>query len=150
VVDVIEALPRPELDGVRWTGRAQWHVTLRFLGDIEEAVVRAALDGVDAAAVEARLGPGLRRLGRGVLCVPVAGLDPLAAAVIDATRAIGRPPDHRTFRGHLTLARANGRMPRVAEAIDRRWTVATFDLVRSHLGGGPARYETLATWPLQS
>jgi 2'-5' RNA ligase len=79
----------------------------------------------------------------------VAGLDPLAAAVVDATRAIGRSPDQRSFRGHLTLARVNGRMPRVAEAIDRRWTVATFDLVRSHLGGGPARYETLAIWSLQ-
>ena len=84
-----------------------------------------------------------------MLCLPVSGLDAVAAAVIDATRSIGRPPDHREFRGHLTMARVNGRVPPVSAAIDCRWTVATFALVRSHLGGGPARYETVATWPLQ-
>ncbi len=149
MLDEIEALPRPELVGVRWTGRTQWHVTLRFLGDADESVVRRALDGVAAPTVEAHVGPSVQRLGRGVLCLPVSGLDAVAAAVIDATRSIGRPPDHREFRGHLTMARVNGRVPPVSAAIDCRWTVATFALVCSHLGGGPARYETVATWPLQ-
>ena len=149
MLDEIEALPRPELVGVRWTGRTQWHVTLRFLGDADESVVSRALDGVAAPVVEAHVGPGVQRLGRGVLCLPVSGLDDVAAAVIDATRSIGRPPDHRDFRGHLTIAHVNGRVPPVSAAIDCRWTVATFALVRSHLGGGPARYETVATWPLQ-
>jgi len=149
VLDAIDALPRPELSGVRWTGRSQWHTTLRFLGDADECDVRSALDTVEAPVVEAHLGPGMQRLGRGVLCVPVSGLDAVATAVIDATRSIGRPPDHRKFRGHLTLARVSGRMPSLTGEIDRRWTVATFDLVRSHLGGGPARYETVATWRLQ-
>ena len=149
MLDEIESLPRPELPGVRWTGRAQWHVTLRFLGEADESVVRQALDGVEAPVVEAHLGPEVRRLGRGVLCIPVSGLDAVAAAVIDATRSIGRPPEHRDFRGHLTMARVDGRVPRVPAGIDCRWTVATFALVRSHLGGGPARYETVATWPLQ-
>jgi RNA 2',3'-cyclic 3'-phosphodiesterase len=149
VLDAVDALPRPELSGVRWTGRDQWHVTLRFLGDADAADVRSALGCVEAPVVEAQVGPAVKRLGRGVLCIPVSGLDAVAAAVIDATRSIGRPPEHRDFRGHLTLARVNGRMPHVSTGIDCRWTVATFDLVRSHLGGGPARYETLATWPLQ-
>jgi 2'-5' RNA ligase len=149
VLDAIESLPRPSLDGVRWTTRDQWHVTLRFLGDADIRALREALDGVGAPVIDAHLGPAVRRLGRGVLCVPVTGLERLAAAVIDATRAIGHPPDHRTFRGHVTLARVSGRMPRVREAIDCQWTVATFALVRSHLGGGPARYQTVATWPLQ-
>lgn len=149
MLDAIERLPRPPQSGVRWTTRDQWHVTLRFLGDADESVVSRALEDVDAPVAEARLGPGARRLGRGVLCVPVAGLDALATAVIDATRSVGRPPDHRTFNGHVTLARVNGPMPRVSEAIDCHWTVATFALVRSHLGGGPARYETVTTWPLR-
>jgi 2'-5' RNA ligase len=149
VLEEIEALPRPELVGVRWTGRAQWHVTLRFLGDVDEADVGRALDTVGAPVVEARLGPRMQRLGRGVLCIPVSGLDALAAAVIDATISIGRPPDHPEFRGHLTLARVNGRFPRVSVEIHRQWTVATFALVRSQVGGGPARYETVATWALQ-
>lgn len=149
MLDEIEALPRPELVGVRWTGRAQWHVTLRFVGDADESVVSRALDDVAAPIAEAHVGPGVQRLGRGVLYLPVSGLDDVATAVIDATRSIGRAPDHRDFRGHLTMARVNGRVPPVSAAIDCRWTVATFALVRSHLGGGPARYETLATWSLQ-
>ena len=40
-----------------------------------------------------------------VVCVPVAGLDELAAAVPRPTAAIGEPPDPRRFAGHLTLAR---------------------------------------------
>jgi 2'-5' RNA ligase len=149
VLDAIERLPRPPQRGVRWTTREQWHVTLRFLGDADESVVRRVLDRVEVPVAEAHLGPAARRLGRGVLCVPVAGLEALATAVIEATRSIGRPPDHRTFEGHVTLARVNGPPPRVSEPIDCQWTVATFALVRSHLGGGPARYESLATWPLR-
>ncbi|HMK13192.1 MAG TPA: RNA 2',3'-cyclic phosphodiesterase, partial [Acidimicrobiales bacterium] len=149
VLEVIAALPRPSLPGVRWTSRDQWHVTLRFLGDAGVDEVTGALGRVRAAPTEAALGPRTHRLGRGVLCVPITGLDDLAAAVIDATATTGEPPDHRTFRGHLTLARVEGRTkPPLVDLPPRRWTVATFALVRSHLGGGPARYETVTTWNL--
>ena len=147
---MLEGLPRPTLPGVRWTGRAQWHVTLRFVGDAEVDAVSAALRGVRAAATDAELGPRTQRLGRGVLCVHVGGLEDVAAAVIAATAGLGRPPDHRTFRGHITLARVEGRArPPLTDLPGSTWPVATFALVRSHLGSGPARYETVATWPLQ-
>ena len=150
VLDMLEGLPRPTLPGVRWTGRGQWHVTLRFLGDAEVDVVSAALAGVRVTATEAELAPRTQRLGRGVLSVPVRGLEDVAAEVVAATDGLGRPPDHRTFRGHITLARVEGRAkPPLTDLPKRTWTVATFALVRSHLGGGPARYETVATWPLE-
>ena len=150
VLDMLEGLPRPALAGVRWTSRAQWHVTLRFVGDAEVDAVIAALGGVRAASTEAELAPRTQRLGRGVLCAPVSGLDDVAAAVVEATAGLGRPPDHRTFRGHITLARVEGRArPPLTDVPARTWTVATFALVRSHLGGGPARYETVAAWPLE-
>jgi RNA 2',3'-cyclic 3'-phosphodiesterase len=150
VLDMLEGLPRPELPGVRWTSRMQWHVTLRFFGDAEADEVRAALGGVRTAAAQAHLAPRTQRLGRGVLCVHVSGLDDVAAAVVAATADLGRPPDHRTFRGHITLARVEGRAePPLTDLPERTWPVATFALVRSHLGGGPARYETVATWPLE-
>ena len=43
VIDVLADLPRPEVAGVRWTTRGQWHVTLRFLGhvatvDVDEGI----------------------------------------------------------------------------------------------------------------
>jgi RNA 2',3'-cyclic 3'-phosphodiesterase len=150
VLDVLEGLPRPSLPGVRWTSRSQWHVTLRFLGDADAGEAVAGLGGVRASTTEASLSGRTQRLGRGVLCVHVAGLEDLAAAVADATAGLGKPPEHRTFRGHITLARVEGKTkPPLADVPVRSWTVATFALVRSHLGGGPARYETVATWPLQ-
>ena len=150
VLDVLEGLARPALPGMRWTGRAQWHVTLRFLGEADVDAVTDALGEVTGSSAQATLASRTQRLGRGVLCVPVSGLEELAAAVVGATSALGRPPDHRTFRGHITLARVDGRAkPPLFDVAARHWTVATFALVRSHLGGGPARYETVATWPLQ-
>ena len=149
VVAVIASLERPSVSGVRWTTSDQWHVTLRFLGDADVDEVRRTLDEVRAVRTEAALGPRTTRLGRGVLCVPVTGLEDLATAVVDATAALGKPPDHRTFRGHVTLARVEGRVkPPLADLAPRRWTVATFALVRSHVGGGPARYETVQKWNL--
>ena len=149
VLAMLEGIPRPTLPGVRWTSRGQWHVTLRFLGDVDVDAVSAALEDVRVEAAEADLAPRTQRLGRGVLCVHVNGLEHLADAVVAATAGLGRPPDHRTFHGHITLARVDGRArPPLTDVPARTWTVATFALVRSHLGGGPARYETLATWRL--
>jgi 2'-5' RNA ligase len=125
-------------------------LTLRFLGDAEASAVTAALDHVRARTTTATLGTRTRRLGRGVICIDVSGLDEVAAAVIEATAALGKPPEHRDFFGHLTLARVNGSArPPLTDVPALRWPVATFALVRSHLGSGPAHYETVATWPLQ-
>jgi len=150
VLDAVEALHRPVDLGGRWTRRDQWHVTLRFLGDVELAPVVAALEGVGSGPVVARLGPTVERLGRGVLHVPVAGLDELGAEVIARTAALGRPPDDRPFRGHLTLARMAGRPPKgvLRQPIEAEWTVDSITVVGSHLGGTAARYETEATIPL--
>ena len=57
------------------------------------------------AACEAAVGPVIETLSRQVVALPVAGLDDLAATVIEATHTLGRPPEDRPFRGHLTLAR---------------------------------------------
>lgn len=155
VLDAVAALPRPDRPGVRWTTRDQWHVTLRFLGEVEEpgpvadavAVAVAPLAPVDAVA-----GPAVTALGPGVVCVPVAGLDGVAAAVVRATAGFGQPPDDRPFRGHLTLARVrrgSGSARRLAGApFEASWRVASADVVRSHLHPAGARYEVVARAPL--
>ncbi len=151
VVDVVEALHRPVDLGGRWTRRDQWHVTLRFLGDVELEPVVDALAGVGDGPVVARLGPSVEQLGRGVLHVPVAGLERLAADVVERTAGIGRPPEDRPFLGHLTLARLAGRPPDgvVGQPVAGEWTVDAIHVVGSHLGGTAARYETEATIPLR-
>jgi 2'-5' RNA ligase len=158
VCDVLAQLPRPADAAVRWTRRDQWHVTLEFLGEVGEDRIEALAGAlrVGAAGSPSRtvaLGPATVRMGRGQLVVPVAGVDDIAAAVRAVTTGVlARPPEDRSFRGHLTVARARGRqpIPRSLEGtpVEAAWTVAEVALVRSHLGQGPARYETLATAPL--
>ncbi|MEY2471003.1 MAG: hypothetical protein QOK28_332 [Actinomycetota bacterium] len=134
VRDAIEALPRAA--GVRWTTRQQWHVTLRFLGEVDDPapwIRRVSQIASEFSARTVTLGPKTALLGRENLVIPAAGLDDVAAAF-----------GAEKFRGHLTLSRhATRKLAGVPFA-------ATFEareiaLVRSHLGAGPARYETIAT-----
>lgn len=153
VLDAVAGLARPATPGLRWTAREQWHVTLRFLGAVDDAgPVVEALQGVaageTAAPVEASLGPAVGRFGNRVLHVPVSGLDALAARVVEASAGCGRPPEGRGFAGHLTLARVahDARVdlgPLAGGRVSERWTVAAVCLVESHLGPAGPRYEVL-------
>ena len=149
VLERVAALDRPEVAGVRWTSRAQWHVTLRFMGRVDDPPVASeALARVQAAPAEASLGPTVGRFGQRVLHVPVSGLDRLAAAVVAATASVGEPPEERPFAGHLTLARV-ARGARVdlralaGQPVEGRWTVTELCLVESRLSPQGARYEVL-------
>jgi 2'-5' RNA ligase len=145
VVEVLRALPRVDQTGVRWVRPEQWHVTVRFLGEADEAAATAALGGLRAPAAEAVVGPRVSRLGRTVVCVPVAGLDEVAGAVAEATASIGQPPDPRPFAGHITIARLRHRAACgvTGRAVSARFPVGSVDLVRSRTGRGGARYETV-------
>jgi 2'-5' RNA ligase len=148
VVRSLEDQRRAPVEGVRWTTPDQWHVTLRFFGEVEDARrVVERLRGVLPAGATAVMGPSSRRLGSGVLCLPVAGLDVLARATLDATADIGAPPESRPFFGHVTLARLRrpGRLPVVA--VGASWPVVEVAVVRSHLGRGGARYEIVERVP---
>ena len=72
--------------------------------------------------------------------------------IVGARAGIGRPPEHRPFRGHLTLAR--GRAVRTLSTSRRfqrvSFTVGAVSLVESHLGPAGARYETVAAVELAS
>jgi 2'-5' RNA ligase len=154
VLEQVAALPRPEREGLRWTGREQWHVTLRFLGRVDDvAAVAAALDETALPVAAAVLGPAVGRFGHRILHVPVAGLDALAATVVTATAGIGQPPEDRPFAGHLTLARVGkGRAidlrPLAGQFVSGRWPVADVCLFESHLHPGGARHEVLQRFPL--
>jgi 2'-5' RNA ligase len=151
VLDAIAALARPARERTRWTTRDLWHVTLRFLGVVEDPaqVVDALATMPPPGPVVARLGPRAEALGRDVVCLPVDGLGELAAAVSEATAAIGRPPDQRPYRGHLTLARVrDGRARALARSLGLLdsglvWDVAGVLLVRSTLEPAGATHEVL-------
>jgi RNA 2',3'-cyclic 3'-phosphodiesterase len=152
VLASIAAFARPEVDGLRWTTRDQWHVTLRFLGscDLDDAV--EAFSRLDAPPGEAVLGPATGRFGKRILHVPVAGLDEVARAAVAATGEVGEPPEDRAFKGHLTLARSRrgdtDLRPLAGQPLSGRWPVREVTLVASHLNPKGARYEVVWTVPL--
>lgn len=154
VLDALAALARADVPGLRWTGRLQWHVTLRFIGAVDEvASVTAALAAMERAPpADAVLGPAVARFDQRVLHVPVAGLDAVAAAVSRATDGLGRRED-RPFHGHLTLARARrgsrvDLRPLTGSRLAARWRVEEVCLVESRLSSVGSRYQVLERFPL--
>ncbi len=146
VIERLAGLRRRRRDGVRWTTADQWHVTLRFLGEVDESQpVVEALAGAELAPADAQLGPASAAFGRHVVAVPVAGLDDLAGRVVAATAGFGASPPNRPYRGHVTLARVRHGNPKAlaGEAIEARWAVEDVRLVRSRLHRDGARYEDL-------
>jgi 2'-5' RNA ligase len=161
VTELVRDLPRPELASLRWTTEDQWHITLRFLGEVEEPdVVAEALKGVPAALrnagieeVEAFLGAVTAWFrGRRILHVPVAGLEELARIVASATAAFGESSEEPPFSGHLTLARARRRETGPANLagtpLSAEWTVDEIFLMSSTLAPGGSRYGIVARVPL--
>lgn len=151
VVDRLAAwLPARPAPGVRWVPPENWHVTLRFLGRAEPDEALAALASLQAASAEAVVGPRVTTLGRSIVCLPVGGLDRLAAAVRAATASVGEPPEPRPFTGHLTLARRKGRAkaPAVGAEYSDRFLVTEVALVSSTTAADGARYHVLARQPL--
>ena len=155
---------QPPADQLRWAQPEAWHLTLAFLGPVAREVlpsVTAAIEGVAAAhpvseVATGRLGAFHRPRSARVLWYGVA--DPagrLAALAADLAGAIGLPAGE-PFRPHVTLARARHASvdlrgwiePASASAPDGALGVDRIELLRSHLGRGPARYETLAAFDL--
>lgn len=148
---------------MRWTTEQQWHVTLRFLGSVDESAVPNVVAALAAAAaatatpVPVVMGPMTDCFGSAILHVPVSGLDELATQVNEATAAFGEPPDPRPFHGHLTLARSGNRRrrgPNLRRFADQpcsgAWVVEDITLVCSRPHRDGVRYEIVQRTPLGS
>jgi RNA 2',3'-cyclic 3'-phosphodiesterase len=150
---------------LRAVGAEGLHVTLAFLGHRPLEDVEAAAAAVGAAVapralrVALALGAPLWLAPRRPHVLTVAlrdaggALARLQAAVATGlAAALDWTPDARAFRPHVTVARVRrGVAPRredVPAAPEGAFTAVALTLYRSHLGGGPARYEALARVPL--
>ena len=145
-------MPRPPVDGLRWTAPERLHVTLRFLGECDEAETIAALRRVSFAPTRVTLGPTLERLGRNVVMIPARGVDGLAATVIEATGRVGQPPPKCRFTGHMTVARfkrePSGRWPPdELPGLHTSFTASEIALVRVERSGAYTNVERFTPEP---
>jgi 2'-5' RNA ligase len=159
----IETLARHDLS-VRWGEPDTLHITLKFLGAVEDsqlpAVQRALEEAVMGTApfdVElAGLGafPSLARPN--IVWIGVSGGDELMALQRrseEAVAALGFEREPRAYKPHITLGRVrkDGRIPdrklmdRIVKEFDHtaRFRVEAVDLMRSRLSPRGARYEVV-------
>ncbi len=161
---------RQRAPDLRWTSTPAWHLTLAFLGEVDEATVPELSTRLERAA---RRHPPQRLAiaGGGAFPSPAraqvvwAGfsaddqaLAALAASVAAGARRAGAPPpdERRKYRPHLTLARCkapadvSGLTQELAGFSGSPWVADSIHLVRSYLTGGAPRYEDVGSWPLAS
>jgi 2'-5' RNA ligase len=160
------SLLRGGLPGARWIDVENYHLTLRFIGDVEGHVadeIAAALDRVRRPFFSLTLS-GVGAFGSrkphavwaGVL--PSPDLGALQAEIERICKRIGIPADPRKFMPHVTLARLRNSSPQdVAQYLSGRGNFSTlpfkvgrFVLMSSRhsIGGGP--YIVEEAWPLTS
>jgi 2'-5' RNA ligase len=158
-------------DAVKWVDTPLLHLTLRFLGECDDAragVVRAALERIAGAHAPHEVTfagsgafPDVRRPR--VLWIGAVTAPQLAALAADVERGVveaGIEPEPRPFRAHLTLGRARRELAdtearRVAAglgALKGRYVVpvTTLHLMRSDLSATGPSYTSIAELPLGS
>jgi RNA 2',3'-cyclic 3'-phosphodiesterase len=166
--DIGQALAtlRGGLPGARWINPENYHLTLRFIGDVDDTVaheVASLLGRVKRGAFDLHL-DGLTSFGGRKPRAVVANVSP-AQALLDVQaeqerlmQRIGLEPEGRKYTPHVTLARLRESSSRdVAEYLAARgffrtspFKVSRFVLFssRASVGGGP--YVVEASYPLNA
>jgi 2'-5' RNA ligase len=143
--------------GMRVVAPEQVHVTLAFLGHRSPDEIEPL--GALVGAFAGRPAPALRTAGAlwlsprrpHVLTVAIDDVTGALAALHDelwtALEEHGHERERRRFRPHLTVARVRhgwtAPSSRLPPAPERDLAAGSVTLMRSWLGGGPARYEAL-------
>jgi len=152
---------RPDDAGARWVPRQNLHVTLFFLGRVDDPRV-AEVSGAIGSAVGGLVDFPLQLEGLGAfpnprrarvlwagLADPAGGLRALAGAVADALEPLGFAREERAFRGHVTLARLDRPAPVRLDAsvAPMRFTADRVILFESRLSRPAPAYAPVATFP---
>jgi len=160
------SLLRGGLPGARWIDVENYHITLRFIGDVEGHVADEVADALDRvrrssfsltlSGVGAFGGKKPHSIWAGVAASP--DLHALQGEIERICQRLGLPSDPRKFMPHVTLARLRNASPLdVAHYLSARgnfaampFRVGRFVLMssRDSVGGGP--YIVEEAWPLAS
>lgn len=154
---------QPWAQHVRWVDDAAFHITTRFLGEIDEGQLRGAIDLLDLGAASklqielgsARFFPNPKH-PRVVACMIARNpaLKALAAACETLAQAIGLTAERRDFTPHITLGRIKDAFP--ADAVlpqadlSHAFHCDKLTLYKSELTASGAQYSVLHTFPLRA
>ena len=158
------SLLRGGLPGVRWIDPENYHITLRFIGVVDELVaddIADALHQISRPPFELAL-DGLGVFGNRkprslwVGLKPAPALVDLQSEVGHCLQRIGLEPEHRRFTPHITLARLRGaNEPDVAAYLSLRgdfrtasFPVGRFVLLSSKASRGGGPYVMEEAYPL--
>ncbi|HEV2576086.1 MAG TPA: RNA 2',3'-cyclic phosphodiesterase [Acidobacteriaceae bacterium] len=157
---------RAKDDGLRWSTPDQWHVTLVFLGEVDDERRARLLEDL-ARVRHPRLALQMERLGvferAGILYAEVEVTPPLLRLyeeVAGAVRRVGLEVEDRPYRAHITLGRSRNRdgrktIERLRRAVEQqrlreRWEAVEFLLYESQLSPGGSKYVVRARFALDS
>lgn len=158
------SMMRGGLPGARWIDPENYHLTLRFIGDVDDVLahdIASLLDKVDRPAFEVRfdgLAPFGGRRPRAVVAAvaPISPLVELQAELERLMQRVGLEPEGRKFMPHVTLARLRDSSSlQVADYLSARgpfrvtpYSVSRFVLFSSKASGGGGPYVIEAAYPL--
>jgi len=165
IVDALSGLCEG-VPGARWSNDDQFHLTLRFIGEVDRAAFEEivhSLGAVEADAFELSLAGVGHYPPRGAPRILWAGARPnpalnaLQARVESALVRAGLPPEPRKFSAHITLARVReASLDRITAYLARHglfatepFPVAEFHLYSSRLSPSGSHYEIEASFPLR-
>jgi len=158
---------------VRWTKREQFHLTLKFLGNVAESRVAELIDAVRVACLgfaalqlrAERIGffPDMRfpRVAWAWVHDGKDVLPRLQQAIEANVKNFSLEKSEQKFTGHVTLGRIQSIHRRQAEILAKQalnmadrffgeWMADKVELIRSELLPGGSRYTTLAAIPLSN
>jgi 2'-5' RNA ligase len=153
------------IPGARWVEPSNMHITLRFIGEVDEPTaeeINYHLSHIEAPAFDLEL-QGLNTFGQGykahtlwVGVPPTSALAHLQKKVDSAVLRAGVPQEERKFTPHVTLARMTkpevGRLQSFIEGNNLfkagPFTVDQFTLFESQTGKGGPVYTALEDYAL--
>lgn len=161
----LQRLAQTELSGdrrLRWIPAPNWHLTLRFIGQVNDDTCQAistALATIQGGPViglslkEIAPFPRHRPVVLAAVIAPNEDLTQLARKVEQVVVGCGLSAHAGNLLPHITLARwRRGQRPRKLPVIrmDVTTTITAFALVESQLRPEGARYTRLRTYPLNT
>ena len=143
-----------------------WHLTIRFLGNVDQIAMERLIAELDQAdlgqafeIVLGEMGAFPRPARASVVWLALdkgrERLSELNELAEEASQAVGLAPDERPFAPHLTLSRIRPELdvrPDLAAYTPApfQWTAVELVLYESHMGRGGAVYEPVEKFPLGS